>query len=102
MGAEANRNRKRKRTKDKEVEAVALQDKLDKQFAQDIKAVVAKRERARQEKGKAKVQETSTPAIRNKRTIKKTIRWESNLQYGGNLIYSYSRSPGDSLKSSEV
>jgi hypothetical protein len=79
MGAEANRNRKRKRTKDEEVEAVALQDELDEQFAQDIKAAVARRERARQEKGKAKVQETPTPAVRNKRIIKKTMRWEPNL-----------------------
>jgi hypothetical protein len=31
-----------------------LQDELDKQFAWDVKAVVARRERARQEKGKGK------------------------------------------------
>ena len=79
MGAEANRNKKRKRTKDEEVKAVALQDELNEQFAQDIKAAVARRERARQEKGKAKVQETLTLAVRNKRTIKKTVRWEPNL-----------------------
>ena len=52
---------------------------MDEQFAQDVEAAVARRERARQERGKDKVQQTPTPAVRNKRTIKKTVRWEPNL-----------------------
>jgi hypothetical protein len=40
---------------------------------------VARRERASQEKGKGKAQETPTPTVRNKRIIKKTMRWEPNL-----------------------
>ena len=62
-----------------EAEAVVLQDELDEQFARDVEAAVARRKRARQEKGKGKAQETPTPAVRNKRTIKKTVRWEPNL-----------------------
>jgi hypothetical protein len=37
-----------------EAEAVALQDELDEQFARDVKAAVARRGRARQERGKGK------------------------------------------------
>jgi hypothetical protein len=46
---------------------------LDEQFAWDVKAVVARRERARQEKGKGKAQKTPIPAVRSKRLIKKTV-----------------------------
>ena len=45
----------------------------------DVEAAVARRERARQEKGKGKEQDTPTPAVRSKRTIKKTVQWEPNL-----------------------
>ena len=57
MGAEANK--KRKRTIEEEIEAlaaqeaeaIALQDKLDEQFARNVEAAVARRERARQDVG---------------------------------------------------
>ena len=52
---------------------------MDEQFARDVEAAVARRERARQERGRGEAQETPTPAVRSKRTIKKTVRWESNL-----------------------
>ena len=87
IGAEANRNRKRKRTEDEEAEAlaaqkagaIALQDELDEQFARDVEAAVARRERARQERGRGKAQDTPTPAVRSKRTIKKSVQWEPDL-----------------------
>ena len=56
-----------------------MQDELDEQFAQDVEAAVARRERARQDKGKGKEQDTPTPAVRSKRPIRKTVRWEPNL-----------------------
>ena len=79
MGAEANKKRKRTIKEEAEIlaaqkaEAIALQDELDEQFARDVEAAVARRERVRQEKGKGKAQETPTPVVRSKRPIKKTV-----------------------------
>ena len=56
-----------------------MQDELDEQFTCDVEAVVARRERARQERGRGKAQETPTSAVRGKRIIKKTVQWESDL-----------------------
>jgi hypothetical protein len=53
---------------------------LDEQFARDVEAAVARRDRAKQDKGKRKEQETPTPAVRGKRVIKKTVRWEPSAK----------------------
>ena len=77
MGAEAIKKRKRTAEEEaeaiaaQEAEAIAVQDECDEQFAQDIEAAMARRD-----KGKRKAQETPTPTVRSKRVIKKTVRWE--------------------------
>ena len=111
MGAKATKKWKRIAEEEAEAivaqkaKAITVQDKYNKQFTQDVEAIMARRD-----KGKRKAQETPTPTVRSKRVIKKTVWWEPPKKQpvaflvfalvifyviSSIYIYSYNRSPSN-------